>query len=66
MRIRGWLWKLLLGLFVLLVPAPILLLLVFRVLPIPGGGRSPAEPEGQGHEDGWEHEGLLGGARGPA
>ena len=36
MRIRGWLWKLLLGLFVLLVPAPILLLLVFRVLPIPG------------------------------
>ena len=33
---RGWLWKLLLGLFVLLVAAPILLLLVFRVLPIPG------------------------------
>jgi len=33
---RGWLWKLLVGLFVLLVPAPILLLLVFRVLPVPG------------------------------
>jgi len=33
---RGWLWKLLFGLFVLLVAAPILLLLVFRVLPIPG------------------------------
>ena len=35
-RGRGWLWKLLFGLFVLLVPAPILLLLVFRVLPVPG------------------------------
>ena len=33
---RGWLWKLLLTLFVLLVPAPIFLLLIFRVLPIPG------------------------------
>jgi monofunctional glycosyltransferase len=33
---RGWLWKLLLGLFILLVPAPIFLLLLFRVLPIPG------------------------------
>jgi monofunctional biosynthetic peptidoglycan transglycosylase len=33
---RGWLWKLLFGLFVLLVPAPIILLLVFRVLPVPG------------------------------
>jgi monofunctional biosynthetic peptidoglycan transglycosylase len=33
---RSWLWKLLLGLFVLLVPAPIFLLLLFRVLPIPG------------------------------
>src|SRR3954468_16162098 len=32
----GWLRKLLLALFVLLVPAPILLLLIFRVLPIPG------------------------------
>src|SRR3569833_1955267 len=35
-RGRGWLWKLLLGLFVLLVPAPIFLLLLFRVLPVPG------------------------------
>jgi monofunctional biosynthetic peptidoglycan transglycosylase len=33
---RGWLWKLLFGLFVILVPAPIFLLLLFRVLPIPG------------------------------
>ena len=33
---RGWLWKLAAGLFVLLVPAPILLLLIFRVLPVPG------------------------------
>jgi monofunctional biosynthetic peptidoglycan transglycosylase len=33
---RSWLWKLLLGLFVLLVPAPIFLLLLFRVLPVPG------------------------------
>src|SRR3954466_6274342 len=32
----GWLRKLLLALFVLLVPAPILLILIFRVLPIPG------------------------------
>jgi monofunctional biosynthetic peptidoglycan transglycosylase len=33
---RGWLWKLLFSLFVLLVPAPIFLLLAFRVLPVPG------------------------------
>jgi monofunctional biosynthetic peptidoglycan transglycosylase len=33
---RGWLWKLLVGLFVLLVPAPIFLLLLFRILPVPG------------------------------
>jgi monofunctional biosynthetic peptidoglycan transglycosylase len=33
---RGWLWKLLVGLFILLVPAPIFLLLLFRVLPVPG------------------------------
>jgi len=33
---HGWLWKLLFGLFVLLVPAPIILLLVFRGLPVPG------------------------------
>jgi monofunctional biosynthetic peptidoglycan transglycosylase len=33
---RGWLWKLLLTLFILLVPAPIFLLLLFRVLPVPG------------------------------
>jgi len=35
-RGRGWLWKLVLTLFILLVPAPILLLLIFRVLPVPG------------------------------
>ncbi|HEX4637039.1 MAG TPA: monofunctional biosynthetic peptidoglycan transglycosylase [Rhizomicrobium sp.] len=33
---RSWLWKLLFALFVLLVPAPVLLLLIFRVLPVPG------------------------------
>ena len=33
---RGWLWRGLLILFTLLVPAPILLLLVFRFVPIPG------------------------------
>lgn len=35
-RGRGWLWRSLLVLFVLLGPAPVLLLLVFRVLPVPG------------------------------
>jgi monofunctional glycosyltransferase len=35
-RGRGWLWKLVLSLFILLVPAPIVLLLIFRFLPIPG------------------------------
>jgi monofunctional biosynthetic peptidoglycan transglycosylase len=35
-RGRGWLWKLGLFLFLLLVAAPILLLLVFRFLPVPG------------------------------
>ena len=34
-RGRGWLWKLALSIFILLVPAPILLL-IFRFLPIPG------------------------------
>jgi len=33
---RGWLGTLLLWLFILLLPAPILLLLVFRFVPIPG------------------------------
>src|SRR5215469_11866056 len=33
---HGWLWKLLVGLFILLLPLPVLLLLIFRVLPIPG------------------------------
>ena len=33
---HGWLWTLLFGLSVLLVAAPIILLLVFRVLPVPG------------------------------
>jgi len=31
-----WLWKLLFGLFILLVPLPILLILIFRALPVPG------------------------------
>jgi len=35
-RGRGWLWKLVLALFILLVPLPIILLLIFRVLPVPG------------------------------
>ena len=35
-RGRGWLWRLVAIVFILLVPAPILLLLVFRVLPVPG------------------------------
>jgi monofunctional biosynthetic peptidoglycan transglycosylase len=35
-RGRGWLWRLVACLFILLVPAPIILLLVFRFLPIPG------------------------------
>ena len=35
-RGRGWLWKLAVTLFVLLIPAPIVTLLVFRVVPIPG------------------------------
>jgi monofunctional biosynthetic peptidoglycan transglycosylase len=35
-RGRGWLWRVIAVLFILLVPAPILLLLIFRVLPVPG------------------------------
>src|SRR6187200_3558659 len=35
-RGRGLLWKLLFTLFVLLVPAPVILVLIFRFLPIPG------------------------------
>jgi monofunctional glycosyltransferase len=35
-RGRGWLWRLAACLFILLVLAPIILLLVFRFLPIPG------------------------------
>jgi monofunctional biosynthetic peptidoglycan transglycosylase len=35
-RGRGWVWRVLMTLFILLVPAPILLLLIFRFLPIPG------------------------------
>lgn len=35
-RGRGWLWRLVAILFILLVPAPILLLLLFRVVPVPG------------------------------
>lgn len=35
-RGRGWLWRVCAILFILLVPAPIILLLVFRFVPIPG------------------------------
>lgn len=35
-RGRGWLWRILALLFILLVPAPILLLLIFRYVPVPG------------------------------
>src|SRR6185312_16966831 len=35
-RGRGLVWKLLFTLFVLLIPAPIVLILIFRFLPIPG------------------------------
>ena len=33
---RSWLWRIVIGLFILLLPAPALLLLIFRFLPIPG------------------------------
>jgi monofunctional glycosyltransferase len=35
-RGRGFLWRIIAILFILLVPAPILLLLIFRFLPVPG------------------------------
>src|ERR1700759_325067 len=35
-RRRGWLWKLAVSLFVLLVAAPIVLLLLYRFVPVPG------------------------------
>jgi monofunctional biosynthetic peptidoglycan transglycosylase len=35
-RGRGWLWKLALGLFVMLIAAPILLILLYRFVPVPG------------------------------
>lgn len=35
-RGRGWAWRIAMTLFILLVPAPILLLLIFRFLPVPG------------------------------
>ena len=35
-RGRGWLWRIGLALFVLLVAAPVLLLLLFRFVPVPG------------------------------
>jgi monofunctional biosynthetic peptidoglycan transglycosylase len=35
-RGRGWLWRVCALVFILLVPAPIILLLVFRFVPIPG------------------------------
>jgi monofunctional glycosyltransferase len=35
-RGRGWLWKLVFLLFVLLVAAPVVLLLIFRFVPVPG------------------------------
>ena len=33
---RGWLWRIVIGLFILLLPVPVLLLLIFRILPVPG------------------------------
>jgi hypothetical protein len=33
---RGWLWRACVIIFTLLVPAPIILLLIFRFVPIPG------------------------------
>jgi monofunctional biosynthetic peptidoglycan transglycosylase len=33
---RGWLWRIVIGLFILLLPVPVLLLLIFRFLPVPG------------------------------
>ena len=35
-RGRGFVWRILAVLFILLVPAPILLLLLFRYVPVPG------------------------------
>ena len=35
-RGRGWLWKLAVSLFVLLAVAPVLLLLLYRFVPVPG------------------------------
>jgi monofunctional biosynthetic peptidoglycan transglycosylase len=35
-RGRGWVWRVLAILFILLVPAPILMLLIFRYVPVPG------------------------------
>jgi len=35
-RGQGWAWRIAMILFILLVPAPILMLLLFRVLPVPG------------------------------
>jgi monofunctional biosynthetic peptidoglycan transglycosylase len=35
-RGRGWVWRIAMTLFIILVPAPILLLLIFRFVPIPG------------------------------
>jgi len=35
-RGRGWLWKLAVSLFVLLVAAPVVLLLLYRFVPVPG------------------------------
>jgi len=35
-RGRGWLWKLAVSLFVLLVAAPLVLLLLYRFVPVPG------------------------------
>ena len=35
-RGRGWVWRVLSILFILLVPAPVLTLLIFRYVPVPG------------------------------
>ena len=56
-RGRGWLWKLVVTLLVLLVPAPILLLLIFRVLPIPGTPEMLVSLiQGKGASYGWSDD----------
>src|SRR4051812_44367889 len=54
---RGWLWKLLFTLFLLLVPAPIVLILIFRFLPIPGTPEMLVSlAEGKGASYSWTND----------